>query len=168
MPLINYSTEQQNKANRYALTPDYFGYNTNDDVADDVVLGTADTYVIFKPDISHLDVFASDEFSYNDTTGEITYTGSGEFYALIGNVTIGSSVINNIVHFSVFINGVYKFDSAAKVESVTGLVSLGLSAPFNVATNDVITIRIKASEISTVRAYHSQGFIHELKPSVHS
>jgi len=163
----SYEGTELDKTIRYTLTPDLFGYNASDDVSDTVVIGTVDTYQVIKPAIAHLDVFMTDEFSYNSTTGGITYLGSGELYQLIGNVSIDYSVVNTIVHFGAAVNGVTIFESSSKLETATAIQSLGLSAYLNLSENDVVTIEVKANKIGTLEAYHIQGTITEVKPSLY-
>lgn len=151
---------------RHTISPDYFGYAVNDDVADTVAITVADQYETFIPDPLHLDSWLTDEFSYNETTGEITYTGLGgdELYQLLGNASVAFSVVNTIMHFAIAVNGVTMFESSAKAESTTAIVSLGLSSFLELENGDVITVEVKADKTGTLEAFHTQGTITEVKP----
>jgi len=165
---LAYTGEQMDDTARHTLTPDYFGYRVDDDVGDTEIIGTVDTYVTITPDVSHLIPFITDEFSYNSTTGVITYEGSGEFYFLSGSVSLDYTVINTIVHFGIAVNGTIVGESSVKLESSTAIATLSLNTPFNLSNGDEIEIQVKADKTGTMIYYHIQGLIREVKPSLHT
>lgn len=151
---------------------DYFGYHKDDDSYDELTVATADTYAVYIPDPATIQAYMSDEFEYDSATGEITYVGTGtnELYSLIGNITLeGYSGQNNAkVHFAVMINGgtTEEFESACTLEGPSAVSNLSLSAPFQLSTDDVITVEYKSSSTGTIRAYHVQGFIREVEKHI--
>ena len=148
-----------------AYRVDYFGYNNNG-TPDVLVIATPDTYQTFIPNPANITAFNSSEFSYNSTTGVITYSGEGtdELYKMVGNVSCeNSSGLNGAsVHFAIAVNGVIKFESEATLEGPGAIVSLGLSSFFMLSNGDEITVEIKASSAGTLSATHAQVFINEV------
>jgi len=166
MGTINKTIDYVNKF----FTPQYFGYKKDDDDGDTVEITTSGTYQTYKPSTTNMTLFATSDFSYNPTTGVITYSGDGGYFDIDGCVSLGNiSTPNSVVHFAICNNGTVIVEASAKTESATAIENLSLSSfltPFPLETGDELTVDIKSTQasLSDVDIWHVQGKIKQVIP----
>jgi len=154
------SVPEINSAEINETTYQGFGYYKNDDVPDVIDFLTDDTYQVYIPGLSNLTSFAGPDWSYNPATGVITYNGDSGVKTVIGSVSLGSAPNpNRLIHFAFAVNDVIQLECSAKLESTTGILSIGFNAPVQINNGDECTIQAKADVAGEYNALHGQGEI---------
>jgi len=137
-----------------------FGYYRAGETADVINILSANTYQVYIPNPVGLTTFVGPDYSYNPTTGVITYSGDSMEKTVIGSVSLGTPPSpNQTVHFAFAVNGNITLETSHKLESGTGLASVGFNAPADIANGDELTIEVKATATGNYSAYHGQGEI---------
>jgi len=168
MGKLNYTTSEIEKAILNVLTPPFFLYTKTDDVPDIVNVLAANTPQVYIPDVTNMVVFLSDDFTYNEVTGENTYTGDGTYLKVEGSATIGDTPNpNTIVHFAMCVNGAEVLVGSGKDESGTGRENISLIGPltpFPITTGDVITLTSESTKTGDHSIWHVSGGPTLVKP----
>ena len=156
----NGSVPEINSAEINETTYQGFGYYKNDEVPDSITYLADDTYQVYIPELGNLTSFGCPDWTYNPTTGVITYHGVSGIKTVIGSVSLGDSPSpNRRVNFAFAVNGVIQLVCGGKLESTDAISSIGFNAPVQINNGDECTIQSKASTAGTYNAYYGQGQI---------
>ena len=158
----SYTGLQVDAATKYAVDPTIFTLKSNAATPMDQDIAEVGTYqdVVFTT----VDPSVNGDFIY--VGGVLTYTGADDMLLSLNiSCSVETDIINTTVRIAQQQNDVVDegAESSAKVESVTGIVSLNLATSFIVSTNDTLNLAITADALATIGIYHMQVVMAQKK-----